>query len=769
MLKQKTKPQLRLTNRMRIVASALVTLFVVGLSVFVFNMFINIKHTHGVTVTSIAAGNWNAGTTWSTGAVPATTDDVTINNTVNVNLTTSCNSLTVGNAGTLNFNTASRTLTVTGNMIQSGTITATAANNNRVLTVNGLFTVPAGRTCAVPGIQINLNGGVTLDGTLSMTNAGAGITKTFSNLTINGTGVFNFTTATTVGITGNVIMQNGAQINGTNTGVINIGGTLTVQAGLANIDRMTVTVTGKTYVDGTMSFGSTAGNKTFNDDVIVSSTGDIDFQVAEVMTLSGANTDLLLDACSIDGPSTGTITVGGRMVVNTGQIVDVGRATITVNGKTQIDGRINFNRTNGTKTFNNDVTINGIWNSAVAEDYILADSLINNGTFTSGNGIYEFTGVNSAILGTSDISFYDMTNNKTANTNYTKLGRDITVTHNLTMTSGDIDLAGNDILLSTTGTVVAETNANRIFGSFGDGYIEALNRPMNASTTYTNIAGIGFSITTSTTAPGTTTIRRGYNQQTGRDGNQSIYRYYDFIPTTDANLRASIQLNYFVSEIPVGYTEATMQLWNADAPYSLWFWEWKGFSINTTNHCANVSHTDSLTSRWTLGDFDKPLPIELLSFTGKQDNNTIILEWKTASETNNDYFVLQRSYDNKEWYDIHQENGQGNSNTLTNYNYTDVDIFENVVFYKLKQVDFDGKESTYGPIYINRNNDDKQNVNIYFYMENLNINMMNFENESYVDIYDVVGKKLLSKTFYSNGLQSIDMPFLIAILSLEWQ
>ena len=58
-----------------------------------------------------------------------------------------------------------------------------------------------------------------------------------------------------------------------------------------------------------------------------------------------------------------------------------------------------------------------------------------------------------------------------------------------------------------------------------------------------------------------------------------------------------------------------------------------------------------------------PLPIELIEFTANATGNAVACEWTTATETNNDYFLLQRSVDLKTIEAIGKINGAGNSNT----------------------------------------------------------------------------------------------------------
>lgn len=89
-----------------------------------------------------------------------------------------------------------------------------------------------------------------------------------------------------------------------------------------------------------------------------------------------------------------------------------------------------------------------------------------------------------------------------------------------------------------------------------------------------------------------------------------------------------------------------------------------------------------------------PLPIELVDFDGRYIEGIkshIDIRWQTASEINNDYFMLEKSYDGYEWDVYHRENGSGNSSTLNHYNHRDYDVKNGIVYYRLSQTDFDGR------------------------------------------------------------------------------
>ncbi len=87
------------------------------------------------------------------------------------------------------------------------------------------------------------------------------------------------------------------------------------------------------------------------------------------------------------------------------------------------------------------------------------------------------------------------------------------------------------------------------------------------------------------------------------------------------------------------------------------------------------------------------LPIELANFSVKayEDYNEII--WSTHTEINNQYFLLERSNDAKNWEEIFKINGAGNSTNLIEYEFSDTNPFAGLNYYKLKQIDFDGQYS----------------------------------------------------------------------------
>ena len=86
----------------------------------------------------------------------------------------------------------------------------------------------------------------------------------------------------------------------------------------------------------------------------------------------------------------------------------------------------------------------------------------------------------------------------------------------------------------------------------------------------------------------------------------------------------------------------------------------------------------------------EPLPVELTLFDGKYSDGSVLLEWTTSSETNNYGFEIQKRYDNTSFERIGFIQGSGTSSKGNNYSFTDNDLQSDNIYYRLKQMDFNG-------------------------------------------------------------------------------
>lgn len=92
-----------------------------------------------------------------------------------------------------------------------------------------------------------------------------------------------------------------------------------------------------------------------------------------------------------------------------------------------------------------------------------------------------------------------------------------------------------------------------------------------------------------------------------------------------------------------------------------------------------------------------PLPIDLVAFSGKNVGNAVELVWSTASERNNEKFQIERSAEGKEFIEIGNVLGSGTTTETNHYKFIDSKPSLGTNYYRLKQIDFDGKYE-YSPI-----------------------------------------------------------------------
>lgn len=88
------------------------------------------------------------------------------------------------------------------------------------------------------------------------------------------------------------------------------------------------------------------------------------------------------------------------------------------------------------------------------------------------------------------------------------------------------------------------------------------------------------------------------------------------------------------------------------------------------------------------------LPVTFTSFTVKADDCKAILEWQTGVEYNNSYFNVERSTNGSAFEVVARISAAGNSNTSQNYSFTDKTPASGINYYRITQVDFDGKYSS---------------------------------------------------------------------------
>jgi hypothetical protein len=190
---------------------------------------------------------------------------------------------------------------------------------------------------------------------------------------------------------------------------------------------------------------------------------------------------------------------------------------------------------------------------------------------------------------------------------------------------------------------------------------------------------------------------------------------------------------------------------------------WKGaysefiFTDGTESAYAQETIVGYLAHKWgTEGDLvpghpwenDSPLPVELLYFSAQNKDDYVLIKWKTAAEINNNYFLLQKSIDCETFETIASIQGAGNSTEPIEYSYIDSEIKNDILYYRLIQVDFDGTSETFQTVVVNTN----KNLNEFsltIYPQPIEgIAKINFkvpeEGLYNFKIYNIVGETILS-------------------------
>jgi hypothetical protein len=218
---------------------------------------------------------------------------------------------------------------------------------------------------------------------------------------------------------------------------------------------------------------------------------------------------------------------------------------------------------------------------------------VNNGVFTQSSGIVRIMGENNSVIsGTVQPQFYSLQIAKNA-TKEVQLLTHVNVAGDVSFLSGLVNLNNRNIFLLGTATIKGETELRRIMSTTG-GYIETtttLNAPVSV-----NPGNLGIFIST-TKNLGLTTIRRGHQPQIiGGGNNNSLFRYYDIIPTNNIDLNATLRFQYFDAELN-GLNEANLALFKKVNNIT---WTNEGATIRnaTTNYVYKTAITNFF--RWTV-------------------------------------------------------------------------------------------------------------------------------------------------------------------------
>jgi len=188
-------------------------------------------------------------------------------------------------------------------------------------------------------------------------------------------------------------------------------------------------------------------------------------------------------------------------------------------------------------------------------------------------------------------------------------------------------------------------------------------------------------------------------------------------------------------------------------------WLYKVFFTN--QNCGYISGENGIILKTTDGGGDPFItPVELVSFTGKQYEKGIKLEWETATELNNLSFIIQRSNDGTSFYNIGNIKGNGTSTIRHQYQFNDELLLTGTYYYRLRQTDFDGSAAMSDIIKVSfypNKNDLIQNYPNPFNPQTKISYILASASKVTVKIFNILGKeiKILVDKYEEGGIHEI--------------
>lgn len=447
-----------------------------------------------------------------------------------------------------------------------------------------------------------------------------------------------------------------------------------------------------------------------------------------------------------------------------------------------------FQPTSNATAFANNVTINsGTTLTISGGTFNLYGNLTNNGTYTQTAGALKMAGLTGQAL--PPLTVYNFEIN---DPNGVTLGGNLTITNKLTLTNGKINTGSNVVIISSDNTSAITgyqddyTQASFAGSSYVNGTIRrtvsadsSYSFPVGTSTNYElttldihNMIGmnsIDVSFVTSNagcTSPVPSILDvNGTPISVLQDGGHWIY--------TPDNL--GYVINYDLKEYMRGYTNpapapnfyALIKRSNCSSPWYNPGNQDGGMQDEQLNTISVECDSVTTFSEGGIGHGGAALPVQFSSFYAKPiDNSYVSLNWTTSSEFNNNHFEVERSQDGLEFTSIGNVKGAGTSVVMNKYSFNDMNPLRGVSFYKIKQVDNDGKFS-YSVIRTVTLNSQKDDISLSPNPASDYLNISSFEE---VDIKkllvtDLTGKILMSIPSIqeaSDLAQSIDISKLSA-------
>lgn len=392
-----------------------------------------------------------------------------------------------------------------------------------------------------------------------------------------------------------------------------------------------------------------------------------------------------------------------------------------------------------------------------------------------GSGFIDATNSLSKVIFSNPVSitlpassFRGYVSNVTINgTGGIALGGNLTINKNLEFTLGKIN-TGTSVLIMTS-------VANNIIGANANAYINGNCRKIGKTAFKFEIGN------NEVYAP----IAISESAEGGSTSNAFTASYYGFNahPTYDSTMHEPAiervgSMEYWILDRSESNNVAVTLFWDSRSGgvsvlSDLLVIRWDGTqwvnhgNVSTTGNTSAGSITSEAVTKFspfTLGSlngFSNYLPITLLDFTAKCVEDKIQLDWSTASETNNNYFEIEKSPDAVNWKSFAIISGAGNSSVVNNYSYIDDDANEPESFYRLKSVDFDGTYYYSKIVYLNSCKKSTPDFSLFPTPTKGTIFLKFSGDEKKIeklDIYNLIGEIIYSSNNLANEIDFSNQP-----------
>lgn len=616
-------------------------------------------------------------------------------------------------AGTINAGTSrmqfSGTFTISGTQTFND-VEFNAVNGSAYITIasNSLLTA---------------NGNVYLSGSSDVT-INTGTLEVQGNLTVTNTSLYSGGNATfLINGTGNQTL--------TGQGSSNIGRlpkvTIAKPSGTLYLASIISVANNWTYISGTLNPGTS--RVVFSGDLAISGTqtlnevdfSSVNFNGGSWFAMSSGTVITVMGTTFISGPATvrintGTVEAKGDITItNSSAWSDNGSATLLINGtgnqtfsSSAIAGQgrlpnIKINKPSGTLNMAGIITVTGDWT------YL-------NGTVNAGTSTINFlnqTNINAQGNNTTMMFYNVMLGDSYP---HTLLGN-INISNVLSLDAGKIKLNGHTCYMSfnspaaitrNTGYIVSESTGNdgKISWNIGSATGAYVYPFATVSGTYIPFRFVltggdagTVSVATYPTGQNNTPYPVSPDAVTNMkwssiaNNSSSVIDRFWQIDKTGGSGTANVTYSYTPSEVTAD--AIGQQSYLRAQRYDVATNSWENPRGGQTSDAASYSVTESAITRFSpriLAVVDYTvLPVKLIGFSARAKNGIVEINWSTATEINNDYFIVERSADARAFKQVATIKGAGNSTGILTYSVLDAKPLSRTSYYRLKQADMNGK------------------------------------------------------------------------------